>query len=144
MRGAGGVRRLRTLLCLVVLTVTACGGGDDAVATDLIIDALRVECEAGDMSACDVLFLSAPARSVHADFGETCGGRNSPGGWCVNLHEMEVDLDELRDLCTGGNAFACDLLFLYAPIDSPDRATGSSCGGRGRSAPSCVLDYWRP
>lgn len=47
---------------------------------------LRSDCEAGDMQACDDLYLESAFGSDDEAFGDSCGGRNEPGGWCVDLH----------------------------------------------------------
>lgn len=47
---------------------------------------LRSGCVAGDMQACDDLYLEAPFDSEDETFGDTCGGRNDPSGWCVDIH----------------------------------------------------------
>lgn len=47
---------------------------------------LRAGCEAGDMQACDDLYLESPFDSEDEAFGDTCGGRNEPSGWCVDIH----------------------------------------------------------
>lgn len=47
---------------------------------------LRASCDGGDMQACDDLYLESPFNSDDEAFGDTCGGRNEPGGWCVDIH----------------------------------------------------------
>lgn len=47
---------------------------------------LRSGCDAGDMQACDDLFLESPFDSEDEAYGDSCGGRNDPSGWCVDIH----------------------------------------------------------
>lgn len=43
-------------------------------------------CDGGDMQACDDLYLESPVGSPEETFGDTCGNRNEPSGWCVDIH----------------------------------------------------------
>ena len=52
--------------------------GDDAE-----LDKLWDGCEAGEMQACDDLYLQSPFDSEYEAFGDTCGGRNEPSGFCA-------------------------------------------------------------
>jgi len=74
-------------------------GGEGAYGSDPELDALYDECEGGDYQACDDLFLESPSGSEYEDFGDTCGGRNDPSGYCVDLYEGE---DAGTDLGAGG------------------------------------------
>ena len=51
---------------------------------DPALDALWDGCEAGDMAACDTLFMDSPIDSEYESFGDTCGGRQEAGTdlWC--------------------------------------------------------------
>ncbi|MEV7971690.1 DUF4190 domain-containing protein [Cellulomonas sp. NPDC089187] len=53
--------------------------GDNAV-----LDGYWDECEAGDDSSCDTLYMVAPSGSEYESFGDTCGGRQeaSTGEYC--------------------------------------------------------------
>lgn len=55
--------------------------GDDAA-----LDALAQDCFDGDFGACDQLFFDSPVDSDYEAYGDSCGGRNEPGGLCVNLY----------------------------------------------------------
>ena len=55
--------------------------GDDAE-----LDALAQECFEGDFGACDQLFFDSPIDSDYEAYGDSCGGRNEPGGLCVTLY----------------------------------------------------------
>ena len=50
------------------------------------LDALWDACSDGDFVACDDLFLESPGGSEYEDFGDTCGGRNDPSGYCEDLY----------------------------------------------------------
>ena len=55
--------------------------GDDAE-----LDALAQDCFEGDFGACDQLFFDSPIDSDYEAYGDSCGGRNEPGGLCVTLY----------------------------------------------------------
>ncbi len=55
-------------------------GGTDTYGDDPELDGLWDSCEAGDMGACDQLFLTSPFDSEYEEFGETCGRTREPGG----------------------------------------------------------------
>lgn len=55
--------------------------GDDAA-----LDALAQDCFDGDFGACDQLFFDSPADSDYEAYGDSCGGRNEPGGLCTTLY----------------------------------------------------------
>ncbi len=48
-----------------------------------MLDGLYDDCAAGDMEACDDLYLQTPAGSACEAFGDTCGGITSGEGWCA-------------------------------------------------------------
>jgi hypothetical protein len=53
------------------------------------LDALWRECDAGVgewADACDLLFSLAPLHTEYSDFGDSCGARNEPSDWCVDLY----------------------------------------------------------
>jgi len=53
------------------------------------LDALWRACERGGSGwpgACDRLFRLAPEGSDYEAFGDSCGRRNEPAGWCEELH----------------------------------------------------------
>jgi hypothetical protein len=60
---------------------SANGYGDDP---DL--DRFWNDCQAGAMTACDSLYLSAPAGTDYELYGATCGGRNDVQGYCTELY----------------------------------------------------------
>lgn len=52
---------------------------------------LHAACDDGDMQACDDLFLESPVDSPEEAFGDSCGNRNTPSGWCVDIHGEFTD-----------------------------------------------------
>ncbi len=57
------------------------GFGDDAE-----MDALALECEAGDWQACDDLYYDSQPASGYEDYGRTCGGRfDFQPDWCTDV-----------------------------------------------------------
>jgi hypothetical protein len=48
--------------------------GADSYGDDQTLDGYYDECEGGDMSQCDLLFLVSPVGSGYEEFGGTCGG----------------------------------------------------------------------
>ncbi|MFN2607564.1 MAG: hypothetical protein ABR511_06655 [Acidimicrobiales bacterium] len=55
-----------------------CAGGDAGSCADML-DALAVECRDGSGAGCDTLYELSPAGSGWEAYGDTCGGRFSPG-----------------------------------------------------------------
>lgn len=50
------------------------------------LEVLYENCDQGDMQACDDLYLESPFDSAEEAFGDSCGNRNDPAGWCVDIH----------------------------------------------------------
>ncbi len=50
-------------------------GEGESYGDDPELDALYDDCEAGDLSACDTLYLDSPFGSEYEEFGSTCGGQ---------------------------------------------------------------------
>lgn len=61
-------------------------GGDGSYGSDPELDDLYDACADGDFQACDDLYLQSPAGSEYEEFGDTCGDRNEPQGYCVDLY----------------------------------------------------------
>lgn len=59
---------------------------DGSYGSDPELDALYDACEEGDYAACDQLYLDSPAGSEYETFGDTCGDRNEPSGYCEDLY----------------------------------------------------------
>jgi len=111
-------------------------------------------CRDGDFQACDDLYSEAPEGSEYREFGDTCGNRNEPSGWCVELYaensassagygEYGSDsyLDGLWDGCSNGDFQACDDLYFAAPANTGYRDYGDSCGNRNEPSGYCVDIY---
>jgi hypothetical protein len=54
--------------------------------TDADLDALADACEGGLYDACDDLFLRSEGDSGYEDYGDSCGGRNEPSGFCSTIY----------------------------------------------------------
>jgi S1-C subfamily serine protease len=50
------------------------------------LDALWDLCEGGDVQSCDDLWWMSPEGSDYERFGDTCGDRNRPAGWCTDIY----------------------------------------------------------
>lgn len=156
------MRRLPLLLAMLVM-LSACGDDDGGglltgedgptstsavgpglgdggeVDPDAVLALLRDECEAGDYVMCDLLYQASPFDSELEAFGDSCGDRNEPAGFCAEIYGEAVDLDALVDPCREGDMVACDQLYIYSDLDSLEESVGANCGGRGRDALACVL-----
>jgi S1-C subfamily serine protease len=53
-----------------------------------MLDELWDLCEAGDYQSCDDLWYLSPVGSDYERFGDTCGDRNRPSGWCTEIYEQ--------------------------------------------------------
>jgi hypothetical protein len=65
------------------------GGWDPSVddyGSDAGLDALWDACAADDMAACDDLYRYSPRGSAYEAFGDSCGERNEPAGWCEDIY----------------------------------------------------------
>jgi hypothetical protein len=67
--------------------VTDEGGGDldgepFTYGDDAYLDGLWDACAAGDMVACDDLYMDSPFDSEYERFGDTCGDTTTGGVWC--------------------------------------------------------------
>ena len=112
------------------------------------------ECRDGNFESCDELYRQAPEGSEYYNFGDTCGNRNEPSGWCVELYSdsssttaafgeygSDFALDAMWDDCFAGDFQACDDLFFAAPTNSEYREFGDSCGNRNEPAGLCTAIY---
>jgi len=59
---------------------------EGSYGSDPDLDELYDRCEDGDYQACDDLYNESPTGSEYEEFGDTCGGRNDPSGYCVELY----------------------------------------------------------
>lgn len=134
------------------------------------LDALWDACEAGDATACDALYESAPANSEYEEFGATCGGTTDGTEYCVEVgtglpedledlfgddtagteqgatddgvgaYGSDATLDALHDACAAGDGTACDTLYWSSPEGSSYQDFGFTCGGRVTDSFSCELE----
>lgn len=58
----------------------------DAYGSDPGLDELWDACAGGLMLACDDLYRYSPLGSAYEAFGDSCGERNEPSGWCEDLY----------------------------------------------------------
>jgi hypothetical protein len=74
--------------------------GDGTYGSDSELDALYDACEEGDFEACDQLYLDSPSGSEYEEFADSCGNRNEPAGYCVDVHGdgESSDASDLGDL----------------------------------------------
>ena len=77
--------------------------GDGTYGSDEDLDELYDQCADGDYAACDDLFLQSPSGSEYEEFGDTCGDRNDPSGYCVDLYEGDDEGADLGDVDLGGD-----------------------------------------
>ncbi len=64
----------------------ASGSDAGGYGSDSALDALWDACAEGDWDSCDQLYLESPLDSAYERFGDTCGDRNEPAGWCTDVH----------------------------------------------------------
>lgn len=125
-------------------------GEPDVYGDDPDLDALWDGCEAGDWEACDDLYRQSPIGSEYERFGDTCGDRNEPSGWCVDVqtdgppagepdaYGDDATLDALWDGCEAGDFVACDDLYRDSPPGSAYERFGDTCGDRIEPDTWCV------
>ena len=53
---------------------------------DPVLDELADECEAGEFDSCDELYLRTEIGSSYEAYGQSCGGRNEPLGFCTGIY----------------------------------------------------------
>ncbi len=105
-------------------------GDVDGYGDDDDLDALYDDCEAGDYEACDELYNQSPSGSAYEEFGDTCGERNDPSGYCVDIYEGD-DSDDLlpsgEDLPPG---FEDQLADVYAESMGIERDKAECLAGK--------------
>jgi hypothetical protein len=167
---AAGFVALAGLVVGSIFLLSSLSGGDSQVSqqdspeqfvpdgdygSNAYLDALWDNCADGNFEACDTLFMDSPSASEYEDFGDTCGNRNEPAGYCVDIYDSSSGsssaaygsygsdsyLDALWDNCADGNFEACDTLFLDSPSSSEYEEFGDSCGNRNEPAGYCVDIY---
>ncbi|GAB2453634.1 DUF4190 domain-containing protein [Xylanimonas ulmi] len=70
------------VLAVLLVVGAIASSGDSGLGHDPVLDTLWDACEAGDMGACDELYMQAPFDSEYERFGDTCGDRVPAGGYC--------------------------------------------------------------
>jgi len=149
--GLGMVIALFALGLVVSCVSPAVVDGERAAPLDLLVD----QCDRGDYDSCDELYFEAPSDSEYQAFGDSCGDRNEPAGYCAEIYGedsiyvessdgeygSDTYLDLLWDLCDLGDYEACDDLYFEAPSDSEYQAFGDSCGNRNEPAGYCAEIY---
>jgi len=133
-------------------------GGSSSAAygsygSDGYLDSLWDSCENGNFESCDTLYLDSPSGSEYEDFGDTCGNRNEPGEYCVDIYSSsggstsdgsygsDSYLDSLWDNCSAGDFDSCDTLFFDSPAGSEYEEFGDTCGYRNEPSGYCVDIY---
>ncbi|MEM9609283.1 MAG: hypothetical protein AAGA99_17800 [Actinomycetota bacterium] len=129
------------------------GGGATSYGDDPGLDALQDSCAAGDLDACDELYITSPFGSEYEAFGSTCGETTTETFGNCSLPQAGSDddasdeaetitdnpsdamsygddpaLDALWDSCAAGDLDTCDTLYLTSPFGSDYEAFGSTCG----------------
>jgi len=146
-------------LVFVVLSVAGGSSSEEPTAAppgnSSSLDSLWRFCAGGDFQACDDLYFEAPQGSDYQAFGDSCGNRNEPAGYCATIYGdtaasssdrsnlgNDAQLDQLANRCADGDFEACDDLFWQSPIDSDYEEYGARCGNRNDSAAGqCVSIY---
>lgn len=150
------------IVWIVVIAVLVWGIGQaSSIYTDTQ-ETLHTECEAGDLAACDTLYLVAPSGSEYEQFGRTCGDRGGSAGMCstytldsdgdlvapepavedpgsssADTYGDDPELDALWDACAAGDNQACDDLYMDSPFGSEYEEFGDTCGGRSDGSTFC-------
>jgi hypothetical protein len=139
---------------------TSTGGTSTSVragnyGSNATLDRLWDRCANGDYPACDRLYLDSPFGSEYEKFGDSCGNRNIPAGYCVDIYGSgggstssnagnygsNATLDRLWDRCANGDYAACDQLYLDSPAGSEYERFGDTCGNRNTAAGYCEDIY---
>ena len=110
----------------------------DGYGDDPELDALWDACDAGDLAACDELYLSTPIGSTYEAFGSTCAGLSDETfGRCEDVaagaatdYGDDPTLDALWDGCEPGDGPSCDELYWTSDFGSAYEAFGETCGER--------------
>jgi hypothetical protein len=149
-----GNRNVPSGWCVEVYATGGSSSGSSAPGEDSYLDQLWAECEYGDFQACDDLYSDSPLGSEYQEFGDTCGNRNVPSGWCVEVYAsggssssssapgQDSYLDQLWAECEYGDFQACDDLYSDSPSGSEYEEFGDTCGTRNVPSGWCVDIYW--
>lgn len=98
--------------------------------SDPELDSLWDQCEAGEYTACDDLYLAAAYGSAYAEFANTCGETTrSHYGGCAAITTNVIAYAAYRQACEAGDMISCDRLYVNAQVGSEDETVGATCGG---------------
>jgi len=129
-------------------TILEGDAGAQAPGDDAALDALWLSCADGSASACDDLYLTAPAESAYFNFGLTCGDGGEPQICAIVLGDdgppsalanwdpsdpapgEDSFLDGLWTQCGSGDSQACGDLYGTSEVGSEYERFGFTCGGR--------------
>jgi TIR domain len=101
------------------------------VGDDPALDALTDSCTAGDLAACDQLYVDSPVNSDYELYGDTCGARTTVLSFAGDCSVAFVDgYTPAVDGCAAGDLNACDFLYTDSAFGSVYETYGASCGGR--------------
>ena len=127
---------------------------DSPPGTDSLLDNYWLQCGLGEAKACDDLFYLAPPGSDYEQFAFSCGGRrNMDCALLLGIEQPEgdlnpstpapgddEDLDKWWKLCSEGSTAACGELRLIAPSGSLYAQFAATCGARGTSYCTLILE----
>ena len=128
---------------------------DSPPGEDPLLDQYWLDCGLGKAKACDDLFYSAPRGSQYEQFAFSCGGRrNMDCSLLLGIDQPDGDLnpltpppgddenlDQLWTRCSEGSTSACGELRLIAASGSLYSQFGTSCGARGTTYCTLILEY---
>jgi hypothetical protein len=116
------------------------GAGPQAYGDNERLDSMQDDCEAGELWACDLLYMVSSPGSEYEQAAVTCGGTvDDTGEFCTpepELGETGVAPDDSRGLrvlareCEDGDLTACDLLYALVRPGHDLENVGHTCGGR--------------
>ena len=150
-----GIAGDTTTTTLAATTTVAKGtAANGSYGSDPTLDRLAERCQAGDFAACDELYRRAPANSDYERYGDTCGERNEPGGFCTEIYGDgdpqagapdtygdDEHLDSLWDACATGSYGSCDALYAESGPGTDYERFGQTCGNRNQPAGLCTELY---
>lgn len=93
-------------------------------------------CNAGDMLACNHLFVMAESGTPEYEAGSTCGGTQPALSGSCYEHQDVIEfgsspmLDHFYDQCIAGYDYSCDVLYTWAAGDTEYMVAAETCGGR--------------
>ena len=116
------------------------GTGPQTYGDNERLDSMQDDCEAGELRACDLLYMVSSAGSDYEQVAVTCGGTAEESDeFCTSEPEVGAsglapdDSPGLRVLareCEDGDLTACDLLYVLVRPGHDLENVGHTCGGR--------------